>query len=102
MTGGPDRLFYIAEAGPTMNVNRAYPNLGSRVTIFSPEGKLVAHVGGPRPGHGPGQFISPHGIAVDSHGDIYVAEVSRTAWPQYFPGQPMPDPLKSLHKLCRI
>ena len=29
-------------------------------------------------GEGPGQFIAPHGIAVDSHGDIYVAEVSFT------------------------
>jgi NHL repeat len=29
-------------------------------------------------GRGPGQFIAPHGIAVDSSGDIYVAEVANT------------------------
>ena len=29
-------------------------------------------------GEGPGQFIAPHGIAVDSQGAIYVAEVSYT------------------------
>ena len=29
-------------------------------------------------GEGPGQFIAPHGIAVDSQGSIYVAEVSYT------------------------
>ena len=29
-------------------------------------------------GEGPGQFIAPHGIAVDSRGDLYVAEVSFT------------------------
>jgi hypothetical protein len=23
----------------------------------------------------PGQFVAPHGIAIDSHGDIYVGEV---------------------------
>ena len=32
------------------------------------------------PGSSPGQFISPHGLAVDSRGDIYVGEVSFTNW----------------------
>ena len=27
-----------------------------------------------------GQFVSPHGLAVDSRGDIYVGEVSFTNW----------------------
>jgi hypothetical protein len=26
--------------------------------------------------------LAPHGLAVDSRGDIYVGEVSWTAWPQ--------------------
>ena len=34
-----------------------------------------------------GQFISPHGLAVDSRGDIYVGEVSFTNW-----GSPRADP----------
>jgi hypothetical protein len=33
---------------------------------------------------GNGQFIALHGIAVDPRGDIYVAEVSNTYWPQLF------------------
>lgn len=33
----------------------------------------VADIGGP--GKGPGQFMGPHQMAVDSHGAIYVAEV---------------------------
>ena len=42
------------------------------------------------PGNAPGQFISPHGIAVDSRGDVYVGEVSATAWPQLKPDVPVP------------
>jgi hypothetical protein len=39
-------------------------------------------------GEAPGQFIAPHGIAVDSRGDIYVAEVSNTYWPVLFGRSP--------------
>ena len=40
----------------------------------------MTHFGDDLPGQAPGQFIAPHGIAADSHGDIYVAEVSWTYW----------------------
>jgi hypothetical protein len=46
--------------------------------------------------------MSPHGIAVDSHGDIYVGEVSVASWPSLFPGQPRPDNLRSLQKLVKV
>ena len=49
-----------------------------------------------------GQFIAPHGIAVDSHGDIYVGEVSRTQWAHIFPQQPPPTDLRSLRKFRRV
>ena len=39
-------------------------------------------------GLGPGQFISPHGLAVDSRGDLYVGEVCYTAWSSLFPDTP--------------
>ena len=35
-------------------------------------GRIVASFG--RPGHFPGQFDQPHGIAVDSKSNVYVAE----------------------------
>ena len=54
------------------------------------------------PGLEAGKFIAPHGLAMDSRGDIYVGEVAYTNWPQSFPGQPMPRPLRSLQKLERV
>jgi NHL repeat len=40
------------------------------------EGQMVYQFGGPYGGEEPGQFLGPHGVCVDSHGDIYVGEVS--------------------------
>ena len=45
---------------------------------------------------------TPHGLAVDSRGDIYVGEVSYTNWPSTHPGQPMPKLLRSLQKLEKV
>ena len=102
MPRGSCPLCYVGEAGPSMNVNRKVPNLGARVTILDNKGKALAQLGGARAGNEPGQFLSPHGIAVDSQGSIYVGEVSRTAWGNYNPGVPEPDPLHCLTKLTKV
>ena len=97
-------LCYVGEIGPGMAVNINAPNLGPRVTVMTNQGDVLARVGDIRAGRGPHQFISPHGLAVDSHGDLYVGEVSYTAWPR-FPfsnGNPPPDDLRSMRKLIRI
>ena len=44
----------------------------ARVHKFSKDGKLLFSWG--EPGRGPGQFILPHGIALDSAGLVYVAD----------------------------
>ena len=93
---------YIGEIGPTMPVNRDVPNLGPRVSIVTHEGKLLARLGDVRAGQRPDQFIAPHGMAVDSRGDIYVGEVSYTAWPQVYPDKAIPQGLRSLRKLVRV
>ena len=37
-----------------------------------------------------------------SHGDIYIDEVSRTLWPQYWGGQPVLEDVRELRKLRKI
>ena len=98
-----DSLCYVGEAGPTYDYNREAPNLGPRVSIWTARGALLARLGlTPAAGTEPGQFLSPHGIAVDSRGDIYVGEVAFTSWPIRFPELPRPQHLRALHKLTRV
>src|SRR5437899_4631226 len=86
MSPGKCPICYVGEIGPYYEFTRNAPNLGPRLSILSNEGKLIARITTiPAAGTGPGQFISPHGIAVDSRGDLYVDEVSYTAWASNFP-----------------
>jgi hypothetical protein len=43
----------------------------------------VARFGGQFASERPGEFIAPHGLVVDSHGDVYVGEVSWTGYGQF-------------------
>ena len=106
---GPDGNFYVAE-------------LDHRISILSPAGGLLArwgdtgvelddsNTGGGLPTSssrnpmlqgrvrhepGPGLFCAPHGIAVDSQGSIYVAEVSES-----FVGLDRGD--RSMQKFVRV
>lgn len=94
----------IGELGPGMAVNRDAPNLGPRLSIVSNKGELIARLGGETgPGQEPGKFLAPHGLAVDSRGDIYVGEVSYTNWPStYGDDVPVPQNLRSLQKLEKV
>jgi sugar lactone lactonase YvrE len=67
-------LFYVGELAGQVDA----PTAGHRLTILSKHGTKLARLGEPEPGDGPGQFIAPHGCAVDSQGNIYIAEVSYT------------------------
>lgn len=72
-----DEHIYIGELNGMPGVDDA-PGLGHRVSIYNLDGEMVSRFGSPEEGTGPGQFIAPHGIAVDSMGSIYVSEVSFT------------------------
>lgn len=50
----------------------------ARVTICEPDGSIIEQIGGEDP-FPPGNFIAPHGLCVDSRGDIYVGEVTKAA-----------------------
>jgi hypothetical protein len=67
-------------------------------------GELLARLGHAHAGLDTGQFISPHGIAVDSRGDIYVGEVSFTNWGRRARarGEELPPGLRSLQKLVKV
>jgi DNA-binding beta-propeller fold protein YncE len=52
---------------------------GGRVSIFDPQGRLLARWGGGENPTAPGDFFAPHDIRVDSHGDVYVSEVVMSA-----------------------
>ena len=73
---GPDGNVYIGEL-----MGEAYyadaPDVGHRVSIYSPSGEMLSRLGDSHIGEGSGQFIAPHGIAVDSRGDLYVCEMPR-------------------------
>ncbi len=103
MTGGQCPLCFIGEIGPHLPVNIDLPNIGPRLSIVDPQGNLVARVqADPARGGGPGQFISPHGLAVDRHGDIYVGEVAQTSWSRSYPDQPKPKYIRCLQKLVKV
>jgi hypothetical protein len=79
-----------------------FPNLGPRLVVLDALGNPLAKLSSGPAGVGPGRFIAPHGIAVDSKHNIYVGEVSRSAWSWVFPGTPVPPFVPSLHKFRRL
>jgi NHL repeat len=96
-------ICFLGEIGPYLHFNRNAPNLGPRISVVDHTGKLLARLCvTPSAGTKPGQFTSPHGLCVDSRGDLYVAEVAFTAWPSLFPDTPAPADLRSLQKLEKV
>jgi DNA-binding beta-propeller fold protein YncE len=101
--GGKHPNFIIGELGPGMPVNLNAPNLGPRLTIVDSKGSRIARLGGENgPGLEAGKFLAPHGIALDSKGDIYVGEVGVTNWKTSFPDTPMPDEVKTIRCLQKL
>ena len=98
MTIGPDGNIYVGELNGMAGVDDA-PGLGHRVSVLNTKGELLARLGDPEEGDEPGKFIAPHGIAVDSQGDIYVGEVSFTIRGRHMDP---PGELRSLKKLRKV
>jgi hypothetical protein len=66
--------FYVGELNGVHDTNV----LGHRLCIYDKDGKRLARLGDPQDGDGPGQFIAIHGVATDTLGNVYIAEVSYT------------------------
>lgn len=92
------RLVYVGEYHCGIDTNWMGTGLGPRVSVMDGNGNVLARVGEQTYGDEPGRFYSPHGIAVDSRGDIYVAEVS---WSDYGSKMDPPKELRSMQKLVR-
>ena len=87
---------YIGELGAAIGANAEGLDLGPRVSIYDVGGKVLARLGRNGEGEVPGRFIAPHGVCIDSLGDIYVGEVSWTHTRSY----PNPkDEIRTLQKL---
>jgi len=53
-------------------VSDGYTN--HRVVKYDKNGRFIRQVGSERPGSEPSQFNTPHGLAVDAQGNVYVAD----------------------------
>lgn len=79
-----DGLIYVSELWRPVEAGQgsfvhgfADHDLPGRVTIFHPDGTIAARWGADSDNRSaPGNFIAPHGLAIDSKGSLYVAEVS--------------------------
>lgn len=92
-------LVYVGEYYGGIASNVLGTDLGPRVTILDRQGNIKARLGNQSYGDEPGRFYSPHGISVDSKGNIYVAEVS---WSDYGSSMEPPRVLRSLQKLVKV
>ena len=96
--------FPFTLTGRTENFLRGRPDLDDtikRLKAYEAAGAEALMAPG-LPGRALTSFIGPHGLTVDSHGDLYVAEVCWTLWPGLFPDQPRPDNLRTIQKYQRV
>ena len=94
--------FIVGELASYLEVNKDFPNLGPFVSFFDRQGSMLSRLDkGVGPGVYPGQFISPHSIALDSLGDLYIGDVAETDWKAVMGKELMPDNLRRFQKLRR-
>ena len=77
-------IVYVAELGYRAGMwPGTYPPspqaTGGRLSIFAPDGVLLARWGGGENPCAAGDFFAPHDVWVDRRGDIYVSEVVQSA-----------------------
>ena len=74
----------------------------ARLSILDLEGQIVVRFGDGSSPCAAGNFAAPHGLAIDSHGDLYVAEVIYSFLIKGQKGSEMPsDDCHTIQKLVR-
>jgi DNA-binding beta-propeller fold protein YncE len=96
-------LMYVSELGwragqRSFRTGPVERDLPSRVSVLDTNGIVVSRIGGPDP-CAAGSFCAPHGLAVDSNGDLYVAEV---VWTIAGKAGLVPPDCHTVQKLHRI
>jgi len=94
---GDDEAIYIGEAAAPP-VQAGVPGLGLQVKVLDFDFNEITRIGAGILGEQPDRFIAPHGIAIDSEGSVYVAEVAYTAYGSL---QDPPREVKSIRKWAR-
>ncbi len=91
-------ISYVGELGSAIEPNADAMRLGPRISLYDTQGNLLTRLGDQPEGDALGRFYAPHGICIDSGGDIYVGEVS---WTYLGSKLEPPRELRSLQKLAR-
>jgi hypothetical protein len=94
------KLVLVGEGPPTTYMHNT-PNIGSRVAVFTPDGTRVGTVGAGGWGYEPDHFTSIHGVAMDSAGDLYVAEATHAVLTRYYKEEAPGGELISMRKWAR-
>ena len=93
-------LVYVGEYFAGQASNEIGRHLGPRVTIFDKSGQVKARLSEEPAGTEAGRFYAPHGMAIDSNKNIYVAEVSVSEYAER--GVEPPPYLRSMQKLTKV
>jgi hypothetical protein len=87
---GTDGLIYVAEQDWKMGhgsfkrgkIERPEQEMHGRTSLRDGDSRVLERSQGQNP-CAPANFVAPHGLAIDSHGDIYVGKVNWTVWGRF-------------------
>jgi hypothetical protein len=98
LIGGREEQFCVVGClRPALFYTENFPNFGPFINIYNLKGVRLARLGD-QPGDEPSQFWAPHGIGMDSRGDMYIGEVS---WTSVGNRMKPPKELRSFRKLVK-
>lgn len=93
----------VGELASYLEVNQNFPNIGPFVSIFDQQGNALSRLdAGLGAGLEPGQFLSPHSIAYDSLGNLYVGDVVDADWDAVMHNKTKPVQPRRFQKLQKL